>query len=255
MGRIKQLGRDQRVILCFMLIMIVMFTIVYSITIAREGFLYKDAILIPSQENGVITYSGKIEGEQAVFTVSEDKSIEFQYGDKVYGPYIIKEDATAIPDDSMMLEGMMGIEIHQGQEVIFRGSAMKMTDYWLLENADGSANINMFAEQSDGTVIDENGNIIDPMEPSVSTILEVANGPELTHKGTWFIWFGAVLFCCFTAITMIFADELFRLKLAFQVRNVESVEPSDWEMTGRHVAWVVGPIIALILFIVGLKIV
>ncbi len=253
MEKIKQLGRDQKIILCLMIIMIVVFTILYSITIAREGFLYKDAILISNQENGAITYSGKIEGEQVVFTVSEDKSITFQYADKVYGPYIIKEDETAIPDDSAMLEGVMGIEIYEGQEILFRGSASKMTDYWLLENADGSANINMFAEQSDGTVIDENGNIIDPMEPSVSTILELANGPELTHKGNWFIWFGAVLFCCFTATTMIFADELFRLKLAFQVRNVESVEPSDWEMTGRHVAWFVGPIIAMILFIVGLK--
>ena len=253
MGRIKQLGREQKVILCLMVIMIVVFTILYSITIAREGFLYEDAILIPKQENGVITYSGKIEGEPAVFTVSEDKSITFQYGDKVYGPYIIKEDETAIPNDSALIEGVIGIEIYQGKEVIFRGSARKMTDYWMLENEDGSANINFFATQSDGTVIDGNGNVVDPMEPSVSTILELANGPELTHKGHWFVWFLAVFYCCFVAVRLIFADEIFRLKLAFQVRNVESVEPSDWEMTGRHVAWFVGPIIAMILFIVGLK--
>lgn len=254
MKRIKQLERDQKIILVLMMIMIVVFTILYSITIAREGFLYKDAILIPNQENGVITYSGKIEGKQAVFTVSEDKSVSFQYGNIVYVPYIIKEDKTAIPDDNAMIEGMMGIEVYQGPELIFRGSAMKMSDYWLLENEDGSANIDIFATQSDGTVIDGKGNIVDPMKPSVSTILEVANGPELTHKGNWFVWFGAVLFCCFTAISMIFADEIFRLKLAFRVRNVESVEPSDWEMTGRHIAWIVWPIIALILFIVGLKV-
>lgn len=253
MERIKQLGRDQKIILCLMMLMIVVFTIVYSITIAREGFLYKEAILVPNEENGVITYSGKIEGEQAVFTISEDKSIKFQYGDKVYGPYVIKEDETAIPEDSAMIDGMVGIEIYKGQEVIFRGSAMRMTDYWLLENEDGSADINIFATQSDGTVIDGNGNIVDPMEPSASTILEVANNPELTHKGHWFVWFLAVLYSCFVVISLIFADEIFRLRLAFRVRNVESVEPSDWEMTGRHLGWFVGPIIALVLFVTGLQ--
>ena len=253
MGKIKSLGRDQKVILLLMMIMILVFTVLYYMTITREGFLYKDSILIPNQENGVITYSGRIEGEQAVFTVSTNKIVEFQYGDKVYGPYFIKEDAAAIPDNSEMREGVMGIEIYHEKGVLFRGSAIKMSDYWLLENEDGSADINIFATQSDGTVIDGNGNIVDPMEPSVSTILEVANNPELTHKGHWFVWFLTVLYCCFVAIRLIFADEIFRLKLAFQVRNVESVEPSDWEMTGRHVAWFVGPIIALILFGMGLR--
>ena len=254
MDRIKKLNRYQKSILLILVVMAVGFTAAYYVVSSREGFAYKNSILLPRNESGSTVYSGRIDGETATFTVTADKAVTYQYGDKVYGPYIIKEDETAIPDDSALIEGVMGIEIYQGKDVIFRGSARKMTDYWLLENEDGSANINIFATQSDGTVIDGNGNVVDPIEPSASTILEVVNGPELTHKGHWFVWFLAVFYCCFVAVRLIFADEIFRLRLAFRVRNVENVEPSDWEMTGRHVAWFVGPIIAMILFIMGLRI-
>lgn len=33
-----------------------------------------------------------------------------------------------------------------------------------------------------GIITSENGNIIDPMEPSVSTVLTLLGGPELTRK-------------------------------------------------------------------------
>jgi hypothetical protein len=51
----------------------------------------------------------------------------------------------------------------------------------------------------------------------------------------------------------LFADELFRLELAFKVRNVDKVEPSEWEITGRYIGWLVLPIIALAIYIMGLQ--
>lgn len=36
---------------------------------------------------------------------------------------------------------------------------------------------------SDRIVVDEYGNPVDPMEPYASTILELMDGPALTHKG------------------------------------------------------------------------
>ena len=52
---------------------------------------------------------------------------------------------------------------------------------------------------------------------------------------------------------MLFADELFRWNLAFQIRNVEKAEPSDWEIAQRYIAWTAMTIMALILFIMGLQ--
>lgn len=45
-----------------------------------------DKVLTVSHENNSTVYSGKINGEKARFTVSEDKSVMFNCGDKSYGP-------------------------------------------------------------------------------------------------------------------------------------------------------------------------
>lgn len=237
-----------------MTVMVLVFTVVYPMTINREGFVYKDAILVPNQENGNTIYSGKIQGKRASFTVYADKTVEFQYGDKTYGPYSAKKDPTAIPKDSELGEFMTGVELRHGEKILFRGGVMDHGDYLGLYNEDGSwDNIDLLLTTSNGIVMDENGNVIDPMEPSVSDILDLMAGPELTHKGEWSVWFGGVFICIITAILILFADELFRLNLAFQIRNVDQAEASDWEIAGRYITWTLLPIGALVVFIIGLR--
>ena len=85
MERIKCLGKYEKSILVLMLIMVLVFTVIYPTITAKEGFYYKDAILLPAQENGNTVYSGQIKGKQAVFTVTADKTVTFQYADVLYG--------------------------------------------------------------------------------------------------------------------------------------------------------------------------
>lgn len=254
MEKIKQLGKYQKFILVVISCMVIVFTILYAIAISREGFAYQDAILVPYQDNGNTIYSGKIQGKQASFIVSKDKIVEFHYGDKGYGPYTAKEDATAIPKDSNMKQGLTGIELCCDGKVFFRGGVMRIQDYLWLCNEDGStANIDIIVTSSHGIKKDEKGNIIDPMEPSAATILDLMAGPKLSHKGEWIIWLVGVFICFMTAITIIFPDELFRWHLAFQVRDVESVEPSDWEIVSRYISWTLLPIVVFAFFIWGLQ--
>lgn len=254
MERFRQLGRYQKILLLLMAVMILVFTIVYPLVTARVGFLYEDAILVPSEEDGCTVYSGKIRGTAAAFTVSADKTVIFQYGNTVYGPYTVKEDPTAIPKDSDLQSQMTGIELRCGGEIIFRGGVVKSGDWRMLYNEDGSfETLRITATMSDGTVVDENGNRIDPMEPSVATILDLTDGPALTHKGTWLGWFGGVLICIIAALTMLFADELFHWNASFLVRNAEEAEPSDWQIAGRYITWTALPVMAAVIFILGLK--
>lgn len=233
--------------------MVLAFTIIYPFVIAREGFAYKNAILTAGYENGAGIYSGKIQGKQATFTVSADKTVTFQWGDKTYGPYTAKKDSTAIPKDSEMKELMTGVALYCGEKLLFRGGVMKHSDSFWLYNEDGSWADDMISVSTgNGIVTDENGNMIDSMEPSVSTLLHLMAGPPLTHKGEWLAWIGGVLLCVITAGTMLFADELFRWHLSFQIRNAEQAEPSELEIAGRYVTWTVLPVIALVLFIMGL---
>ncbi len=254
MEKIKSLNSYQKGVLIFMIVMALIFAVIYPVTISRVGYRYNDAILVPTQENGKTIYTGKIQGEQAQFIVAEDKSIVFQYGDKSYGTYTMKEDPTAIPKDKELAEEMKGVEIRNGDELLFRGGVWDAGDFYWLYNEDGTLDsLGFSVYTSNGIALDENGNVIDRMEPSASTIYELMNEPELTHKGEALAWFGAVFICIINALTMLFADELFRWNLAFQIRNVENAEPSDWEIAQRYLVWTAMTIMALVIFIMGLQ--
>ena len=132
MERVKCLDRFQKGILLLLAAMVIVFTVIYPMTIAREGFAYRDAILVPNQENGNTVYSGKIKGEQAAFTVYADKTVEFQYGGKVYGPYTAREDSSAVTEAieaELGGERVTGIEFCKDGEIIFRGGVVKRGGY------------------------------------------------------------------------------------------------------------------------------
>ena len=250
--RIKNLNCYQKCFLLIMLLMSLAFTILYPITISRVGYEYKNSILVPTQENNNIIYSGKIHGTQAHFTVSEDKTLVFQYGDKTYGPYTLKEDPGAIPQNDDMSEYMTGVELRCGENILFRGGVLQTADSYWLYNEDGNDyEFSNMAE--DETERDADGNIIDPDEPSTGNILELMNDPVLTHKGNWTAWLGALIISIFNAFSILYADEIFRWNLAFQIRDTDGAEPSDWEIAGRYVSWIILILVALIIYIMGMN--
>lgn len=261
MERIKGLNRYQKGILIIMTAMALVFAVVYLMTISRVGFEYQGAILVPHQENGGTVYSGKIQGKRAQFTVSDDQTVVFLHGGKTYGPYTVKEDSSAIPketdaaEDMTGMTDMTGVEICKGNDILFRGGVLEFPDslFWLY-NEDGTpADFGIFSTDSDGTRRDENGNVIDPAEPTASAILELLNDPKLTHKGEWPAWWAAAFFCVLNTLTILFADELFRWNLSFLIRNSDGAEPSDWQIAGRYVSWTILAVMAFVVFMMGLK--
>ena len=254
MERLKNLDCYQKGILIFMIAITLIFTILYPLTLSRVGFQYKEAILVQSQESGSTVYSGKLWGKNAHFTVLEDKTVEFQYDGKTYGPYTAKEDPSAVPQDVVLAEHMTGVELRDGDSILFRGGVFETNETFLLYNEDGSLeNIGFSYVDSHGLARDDDGDLIDPAEPSASAILSLMNGPELTHKGEAVAWFGAVFVCAVNALSILFADELFRLSLASRIRDADNAEPSDFEIAGRYIGWTALAVIALLLFIVGLR--
>ena len=78
-------------------------------------------------------------------------------------------------------------------------------------------------------------------------------GPALTHKGDWLPYLLGVFLCAVTAVTILFADELFRFQLSFRILQAEDAEPTDLELFGRYAGWTVLPIAALVIFALGLQ--
>ena len=260
MKRFKGLGRYQKGVLLFMAVMVPVFAALYAVTIARVGFAYGNTILVPGHEDGNTVYSGRIQGKQASFTVYADGTVEFRHGDKLYGPYTAREDPSAIPDadeEGELLggESVTGVELRCKGEILFRGCVVDYGNTRWLYNEDGTLEdfLDISITAGNGIITDGNGNVIELTEPSVSTVLDLMAGPELTHKGTWSWWFGGVCICILTALSILFADELFRWDLAFRIRDVDRAEPSDWEIASRYISWTVLPVIAMFVFIEGLR--
>ena len=86
------------------------------------------------------------------------------------------------------------------------------------------------------------GKVIDPMEPSLQEIACLMLGPEMTHKGDWILYLGGAVFCLITWITVLFADELFRLQMSFR-------RPGS----GRYISWAALPFLAFFAFMTGLQ--
>ena len=253
-AKFKSLDRYQKGVMLAMAAMIVVFAALYAYTIGRVGYEYHGAILVPSGENGGTVYSGRVHGRRAEFTVSADGTVEFRRGDTLYGPYTAREDPSAVPEGHELSEHMTGLELRCGDEVIFRGGVLDRGDSFLLYNEDGTASSAGFVVMTNaGAAIDGSGNVIDPLEPGANNVLELMSGPELTHKGSWWGYFAGVFFCLITAASILYADELFRWNLSFSIRHPERAEPSDWEIAGRYISWTALAVMALAVFIIGLR--
>lgn len=244
-----------KLLLLALIVMALVFAVVYPVVAAREGYLYNDQILVPGTENGNTIYSAQVKGEQWRITVTPDKTVTFRCGEKEYGPYTAKIDPTAIPKEDNLANLMTGVEVREGDDIRFRGGIFDTGSYWIMVNEDGTYANFTISVGSGGTMRGPNGEIIDPMEPSVATVLKLMQGPELTHKGHGGFCFLGVFVSVIAAVQILFADELFRWRFIFRARNPEDIEPSDWELTIRPIAWTIMVAMALWVYIKGLQII
>ena len=250
MERIRNLDRYPKILLIVLAAMAIAFGAIYGVTASRVGYLYNDEIFVPRQSEGALVYEGKVDGLDSRIVVSPDTVI-VNWGSKTYGPYTLREDPTAIPDDHSF--AMTGIEILDGDKVFFRGGITdEQEDFWLISE-DSFTPFTMTYTMSDGIEYDINGNPVDHMKPTPRQIVSLLRGPELEHKGQWQVY-GMMLFVSvLVALSILFADELFYLSLAFRVQNAETAEPSDWHIASRIISWTILAGVILLGYCMGLR--
>ena len=256
MDRLKRLNGFQKGVLLVIAIMVLAFTVLYPVTLSKKGFAYGDALMTPAPDgSGGTVYSGKLWGKAANFTVTADKKVTFRWGEQSYGPYVAYPDPSACPDGTCPASPLGGMELRCGTEVVFRGIALRTGGSTALISEDGmpEESISFFTIPESGVVQDGNGTVIDVAKPSPTVIIQLMDGPELTRKGNWAGWLSGVILCLAAAVSVLFADELFRWQLSFRIRDAETAEPSDLELAGRYIAWTALPLLALTLFLVGLR--
>lgn len=252
MERIRDLDRYQKLILLTLLVMALIFGAVYGIVTNCEGYLYLDSILIPTQAGAATVYSGKIDGQESAFTVAAD-TVTFIRGNTIYGPYLLAEDPSTVPEGDPLASYMIGIVITDHGEDFFRGGLLEDSHGLHLFREDGSPMLAVSITTGTGVSYDMDGNPIDPYKPTPQTIVKLLQGPELTHKGHWLAYLMGLLFSASVAVSILFADDLFRFRMSFRIQNPDTIEPSDWEMASRYIGWTILPILILFLYFAGLQ--
>ena len=121
MERIKKMDRYYKVLAALSLVMAIVFVFLYHTTVSKVGYQFNNAILAPGKENNSTVYTGKVLGHSLVVTVTDDKTVTFDYDHKTYGPYSVIYDETAVADVEDNSRKLTGLEIRNGEEIFFRG--------------------------------------------------------------------------------------------------------------------------------------
>ena len=253
MTRWKQLNRFQQVLFLAQIALLVMFSVLYPIFTRQTGISYRGALLLRSVQGENTVYSGKVDGTPVTFTVSPDQTLMFQASENIPVSYTVTEDSTAVPEGNDMSEVLTGVEVRRDGEILFRGGWFLDGSFDYLVDQDSGTRFPSLSVSVDGIQYDANGQPVQPsLEPDASEVLNLIFSPTLVHRGDGMAYLGGTFLVVINAVLILFADELFRFNLRFQIRDPERAEPSEWELSSRYVGWIVLAVSAAVVYILGL---
>lgn len=250
-----------RRIMIFIQAFLVLLFLVLHLTVGRQQIItYHNETLCRHIKGEVITYSGTINGEKAVFTVT-GTTVEYRLGSTEYGPYTITSAPDAVPDEDALpsytpfTDRLNGVEIRKGDELLFRGAYQSSDSLFYVVDSQG--NVSYGDAQSFG-LIDSgySGDVYGythEAEPGAYSILKIAAASGVVQRSSLGMFLLGALLCIVNAVGILYVDELFRWNLRFSIRNAENAEPSEWELFSRWIGWIVITIAALVIFIKGLN--
>ena len=243
----------RRVLLIAMAVEILAFFVAVLAAMNRPGLEYGGTLLYPRTEGETRVYEGKLDWKPVRFTVSPEGEVIYQRGEYDYGPYQVMEDPSAIPPKR---GGMIGLEITQGEEQLFRGG-YRPGDGLYQEDGEPLWEDSHFYMMSGETIWRDGQEITarEYYEPSLSDLVEVALGPELTHRGSLLAWLGVTLIALVNVLQICFPGFFFRLSLWGHVRNVDEAEPSELYVVGEYIEWAVLALLCLVLYWQALRVI
>lgn len=247
--------RLKKILPIVLIVMVAVFSVLYFFIGRQYGVEYQDALFFPVTEGDTTVYSAKVDGQPAFFTV-EGGTVTYRWGNTVYGPYTIREDPTAAPGGQWASRDLTGVEITEGNTILFRGGYTE--DLFLLIGEDGNLNSSSshVTYSVNGVERDADGNVVDPHQPGLKTLIRFSQLPEAdAHRGDPLMWFLGLFLAGVTVLLIRFNDAIFRFNLFFRVRHPEDVEPSNWELANRVLSWLAFTAFSFGVFLAGLIII
>lgn len=239
----RDCSRYRQVLLMILALAFVVSLISYLVVARRCGLEYENTLLYPSAQGDNQIYQGKLDRETARFVISPDGTVSYQWGQQQYGPWQITEDPSAVPEG---LNGNPGIEIRQGQEVLFRGCYLSGSSGLIWEDGEPLILTSGYSVSTGGHVIplDESNS----REPDLFTLAEIVLEPKLTHRGDLTLFLLAIFVSILNAVQICFPRLLFRLSLLGRIRDPDSAEPSKFYIAMEKIEWAFLTIVVLLLY-------
>ncbi len=238
--RFRSLTRAQQVVLLATVLLTLVFTVIYAVSIFKQGIWYCGGFLTYSQNQGTVTYSGHAEEARLTVTIEPDKTVTTQWGDVVHGPYTVREDPTALPPEAW--DGMVGVEVREGTTVLFRGGWLSAGDTEVAMTSDGELHV-------PSPILYDHPPL---RELDFQDILRLWSGPDLVRRANIGWYFPGLLLAVLGILILLFAEELFRWKLSWQINDPDSAEPSGWELGRRTLCAALFALLALVCWVMGL---
>ena len=92
------LTRPQQILILIQGFLILLFWVLYLTVGRQQAIEYRGEHLRLHTYGSTATYSGKLDGQKAVFTVT-GSTVEYRLGDTSYGPYTVNETSATLSDE------------------------------------------------------------------------------------------------------------------------------------------------------------
>ena len=94
-------------------------------------------------------------------------------------------------------------------------------------------------------------------EPSLSSVVRVALGPELTRRGSVGLYLAVTFLALLNIVQILFPEALFKLSLLGHIRSadIDDAEPSSFYIAMEHIEWVVLAGVCLVVYVMALDVI
>lgn len=257
--------------------LMLLFAVLYPIMSSQKGLEYENDFYKLNVQGEAKVYTGfahewrigntivsSNQGRKTVYTVTETPAgytVGCQIEGESFGPYQLnKVRLSDLPAALAQAPLGGGLEIKNTAtgEVLFRGGYLVSVGYLLVDEnavteADKAADplsrvsVNGFTFFDYKPAVPEEG-----PGPDDLVHFTLGAGENLTHRGEGVYFVLALLVAVFNAVSILYAEELFTWQMSFRVAEPEKVEPSEWELFGRHVGWCLFLLMELTILLYGL---
>lgn len=230
--------RFQKAILMLLAVMIVLFGILTGVSRAHKGVLFEETLLKVSVLPDGTVYSGKAHGEPVTVIVTPGSgsatTVEFVIGDRFRDICSVEYPLADIRTEHGGT--VPGIRILKNGAVLFEGGYDGSEEYgWYDKDGAWKPMFNIGLQVGS-----------DPWsgyETTALSVMRFAQGPDLTARGSWLLYFLMVFLTLLLALDVAFPTVLFYMQHCCDVRDPE---PSDFYLAMQKVGWAIYPFFLLI---------